>query len=94
MSVYRDQKTNKWMVYYRYTDWQGERKQTTKRGFATKREALAWEREQLNKTTADLTMTFDSFLEMYTADVSRLDRGTRLRYGYVQRRRFGELRER
>ena len=77
MSVYRDQKTNKWMVYYRYTDWQGERKQTTKRGFATKREALAWEREQLNKTTADLTMTFDSFLEMYTADVkSRVRQNT------------------
>ena len=47
MSVYRDKKTNTWMVYYRYTDWQGERKQTTKRGFATKREALAWEREQI-----------------------------------------------
>jgi integrase len=77
MSVYRDKKTNTWMVYYRYTDWQGERKQTTKRGFATKREALAWEREQLNKTTADLTMTFDSFLEMYTADVkSRVRQNT------------------
>ena len=47
MSVYKEPKTNTWKVYYRYTDWQGERKQTTKRGFATKREALAWEREQI-----------------------------------------------
>ena len=47
MSVYKEAKTNTWKVYYRYTDWQGERKQTTKRGFATKREALAWEREQM-----------------------------------------------
>ena len=47
MSVYKESKTNTWKVYYRYTDWQGERKQTTKRGFATKREALAWEREQI-----------------------------------------------
>ena len=28
----------------RYTDWNGERKQTQKRGFKTKREAQAWER--------------------------------------------------
>lgn len=77
MSVYRDKKTNTWMVYYRYTDLQGERKQTTKRGFITKRDAQAWEREQLNKTRADLSMTFDSFLEMYTADMkSRLKENT------------------
>ena len=37
MAVYKELKTNTWKVYYRYTDWQGERKQTTKRGFATKR---------------------------------------------------------
>ena len=49
MSVYKEAKTSTWKVYYRYTDWRGERKQTTKRGFATKREAQAWEREQMNK---------------------------------------------
>ena len=49
MAVYKELKTNTWKVYYRYTDWQGERKQTTKRGFLTKREALAWEREQREK---------------------------------------------
>ena len=37
--------------------------------FATKREALAWEREQLNKVTADLDMTFGSFVETYTVDM-------------------------
>lgn len=69
MAVYKEPKTNTWKVYYRYTDWQGNRKQTTKRGFATKREALAWEREQLNKVTADLDMTFGSFVETYTVDM-------------------------
>ncbi len=69
MAVYKEEKTNTWKVYYRYTDWQGNRKQTTKRGFSTKREALAWEREQLNKVTADLDMTFESFVETYTADM-------------------------
>ena len=41
-------------MLYRYTDWTGEKKQTQKRGFQTRREALAWEREQLDKKTADL----------------------------------------
>ena len=77
MAVYKEPKTNTWKVYYRYTDWQGERKQTTKRGFLTKREALAWEREQLNKTKADLYMTFASFVETYTADMkSRIKENT------------------
>lgn len=35
MAVYKD--GDKWRVIYRYTNWKGERKQTQKRGFATKR---------------------------------------------------------
>ena len=69
MAVYKEEKTNTWRVIYRYTDWTGERKQSQKRGFKTKREALAWEREQLNKATADLDMTFASFVEQYTSDM-------------------------
>ena len=69
MAVYKEEKTNTWRVIYRYMDWTGERKQSQKRGFKTKREALAWEREQLNKATADLDMTFASFVEQYTADM-------------------------
>ena len=69
MAVYKEEKTNTWRVIYRYTDWTGERKQSQKRGFKTKREALTWEREQLNKATADLDMTFASFVEQYTADM-------------------------
>lgn len=65
MPVYRDEKNNTWKVYYRYTDWTGERKQSQKRGFQTKREAQAWEREQLNKLGADLDMTFQNFVERY-----------------------------
>ena len=56
-------------MIYHYTDWTGERKQSQQRGFKTKREALAWEREQLNKATANLDMTFASFVEQYTADM-------------------------
>ena len=69
MAVYKEEKTGTWRVIYRYTDWTGEKKQTQKRGFQTKREAQAWEREQLNKARADLDMTFKSFVEQYTADM-------------------------
>ena len=69
MSVYKEPKTNTWRVIYRYTDWKGERKQSQKRGFPTKREALAWEQEQKNRAASDLDMTFEAFTELYTKDV-------------------------
>lgn len=77
MAVYKENKTGTWRVIYRYTDWNGERKQTQKRGFKTRREAQAWEHEQLNKKNTDLDMKFKSFVELYTADVkTRLKENT------------------
>ena len=61
MAIYKEEKTGTWRVIYRYTDWTGAKKQTQKRGFKTKREALAWEHEQLHRAAADLEMTFASF---------------------------------
>lgn len=69
MAVYKDEKTNTWRVIYRYTDWTGVRKQTQKRGFATRREAVAWEHEQIAKTESSLDMTFGSFIELYISDI-------------------------
>ena len=69
MPVYKDKATNTWRVIYRYTDFTGEVKQSQKRGFATKREAQAWERENANVNETNLNMTFASFLEIYTEDV-------------------------
>lgn len=69
MSVYKD--GSKWRVIYRYTDSRGERKQTQKRGFSTKKEAQAWEREQMNKTESSLDMTFESFSEIYFEDMKK-----------------------
>lgn len=54
MSVYKDGKTGKWRVIYRFTDYTGERKQTQKRGFETRREAVAWEHEQILKAQSSL----------------------------------------
>ena len=55
MAVYKD--GSKWRVIYRYTNWKGEKKQTQKRGFVTKKEAQAWEREIMLKQQTKLDMT-------------------------------------
>jgi integrase len=86
-----------WRVIYRYTDWRGERKQTSKRGFKAKRDALAWEREQIRKTESALDMTFASFVEMYAADMkSRLKLNTWLTKEHIIKTKilpfFGDMR--
>ncbi len=68
MSIYKEEKTGTWRVLYRYADWTGEKKQTQKRGFKTKREAQAWEREQMNLVSSSLDMIFESFVERYRED--------------------------
>ena len=68
MSIYKDNVTGKWRVVYRYTDWTGKTKQTSKRGSPTKREAQMWEHEQMLKHDAKLDMTFASFYEIYVED--------------------------
>ena len=67
-AFYKDNATGTWRVIYRFTNWKGERKQTQKRGFATKREAQAWEHEAMLKQGAKLDMTFASFFEVYETD--------------------------
>lgn len=69
MSAYKDDKTNKWYVFFYFEDWKGERKGKTKRGFQTKREALEWERDFLLKSTADLDMKFSAFFDIYENDL-------------------------
>jgi len=44
MPAYKDSKTGTWFVKFYCKDWTGENKQIKKRGFATKREALDYER--------------------------------------------------
>ena len=52
MKAEKDKNTGKWLIQFRYTNWQGERKKTTKRGFNTKREAEEWVRSFLFSTSA------------------------------------------
>lgn len=69
MKAEKDKKTGKWLIQYRYTDWQGKRRKSTKRGFATKREAEEWLRNFLITQKADFDMKFGDFWQMYCADM-------------------------
>lgn len=73
MAVYKDKwngyKGEKWRVACYYKDWKGERKKHEKRGFLTRREALAYEREFLAKTSKDIKMGFGLFLDIYLKDM-------------------------
>ncbi len=76
MAAFKD-KNGTWFISFRYTNWKGERKQKVKRGFPTRKEALAWEREFLQQKTSDLTMTFEAFVNIYTTDMqNRIRRHT------------------
>ncbi len=69
MAAFKNKDNGTWYVQFRYTDWKGERQQKLKRGFATKREALEWEREFLTEKQADVNMTFESFVALYEKDI-------------------------
>lgn len=68
MPAYKDSKRGTWYVKFRYTDWQGARKETTKRGFATKREAKNFEEEFKRKLSGTSDMNFESLYEIYLDD--------------------------
>ncbi len=72
MSVYKEMKkgewTGKWIAYCYYTDWQGNRKPKMKRGFATKKDGLEWEREFIQISSKDIDMAFSAFVEIYLKD--------------------------
>lgn len=69
MKAQKDVKTGKWLIQYRYTDWQGIRRKSTKRGFDTKREAEEWLRNFLQSQQADFNMKFEDFLRLYYEDM-------------------------
>lgn len=69
MSASKDKERGTWKIYLRYVDWQGIKQVHTKRGFATKREALEYEREFLSSKSRDLNMLFESFVEIYLNDL-------------------------
>lgn len=68
MPAYKDSKQGTWYASFYFENWQGVKQKKLKRGFATKKDALAWEREFLLQQAADLTMTLEAFVEIYITD--------------------------
>ena len=79
MSAYKDQTRGTWTAQVSYKDWKGVQKHTCKRGFATKREALQWEQEYLNKVRDRTDMLFRDYAEVYLRN-----RENRIREGTMQ----------
>lgn len=79
----KDPKTGKWLIQYRYTDWQGNRKKSMKRGFKTKREAEEWLQKFLATKQADFNMLFEDFLKIYYTDME-----TRLREHTMRTKKY------
>lgn len=82
MSVTRDGKL--WRSQFYYEDWQGKRHKKNKRGFKTKGEAEAWERDFRQQQQRDLDIKFDNFVEIYFKDMeNRLRESTIINKRYV-----------
>lgn len=96
MPVFKNGDNGTWYVMARYVNWKGERKQKCKRGFATKKEAIEWERIFLLQTSSNLDMSFEAFTELYINDVKkRLKENTWLTKEHIIRTKilpyFGKL---
>lgn len=63
----QDGKTS-WLIMFRYTDWQGKRRQKKASGFPTKREALAYERDFIEREAGSPSMTFGNLWAVYKKD--------------------------
>lgn len=82
MSATRDGKM--WRCQFYYEDWQGIRHKKNKRGFKTKGEAEAWERDFRQQQQKDLDINFENFVEIYFKDMEhRLRESTIINKRYV-----------
>ena len=68
MAAYKDKERNSWYCKFYYETWDGCKRQTTKRGFATKKAAVEWENEFKASVKAEMTMTMASFVDVYFKD--------------------------
>lgn len=83
MGAYKD-KNGHWYVSAHYKNWLGQSLRKVKRGFSTKRDALAWESEFVRKYSGSLDMTFATFYEVYKNDLkNRIREHTWITKSYI-----------
>ena len=84
MKAERDPKTGKWLIQYRYKDWTGKLKKSTKRGFKTKREAEEWLCNFLISQGQHCNIVFSDFVTIYLEDMKhRLREHTMINKEYI-----------
>ena len=77
MPAYKDKDQGTWFVKFYCTDWSGKRLQIKKRGFATKKEALEYEKNYKARKEGNMDISFGEYYEIYREDMEgRLKRNT------------------
>ena len=70
MPAYKDEARKTWYCKFSYTDWTGKSDQKMKRGFPTKKAALAWERSFLERQQGNPDMIFQTLCALYMEDIT------------------------
>lgn len=70
MASFNKESSGKWRVNYRFTDWSGAVIKSSKRGFKTKKEAIAWYEEISKEKEGSLNMSFATFVDSYLEDMT------------------------
>lgn len=65
MAVSKHKRRDSWYASFYYQDWTGERRRKKKEGFATKKDAQAFQRKFLERSAGQCTMSFASFAKIY-----------------------------
>lgn len=65
MKPVKNKKTGKWDIQYHYFDTEGNYRKTSKRGFATRKEAEEWYFDFKYCKEENLNMSFERFIEIY-----------------------------
>lgn len=69
MHVKRNESSNTWESFVYVCDYTGKKKLKHKRGFKTKREAVAWAEQIQLQEASDLDMKFSAFWDLYRDDM-------------------------
>ena len=69
MPQYKDNEKNTWFCEFWYRDYDNVNKKKKKRGFKTKKEALAWEVNFKNQISGKTEMLFSDLFENYIEDM-------------------------
>lgn len=68
MPVYKNEKRNTWYASFYYKNWTGKRIRKKKEGFATRKQAVDYEREFIEISEGQCTMRFSSLIKIYMDD--------------------------